>query len=718
MAIFQVLLCDNQKTYMNYLQFVKISALAFFSIKGVYAQTPVKLSNNQFQFVEGPVWDGSNTIYFSDIPANKIVSYNINTKTFSDAIINANLPNGLMFTEDYDLLVCEGSAGRITRRTLSGQVLETVASTFNGTRLNDPNDLCIDKKGGIYFTDPNFVFTHQPENRLYYRDTFGNIKAQDAFGRGKPNGVIISPDGKHLYLDNSESTAVYRYDIDTATGDLSNRIQYGTLAGANDSGADGMAVDTDGKLYVTSRSTVQVFDGSRLTAIRTINFPEKATNCTFGGINKDILFVTAGQNLYEVTGLGVIGIQHPFDLVENIEEPDVIVPVDPIDIMPDVVPQNEDTYIVQAEDFEETGGTFGGFQTYIINGISAINFNQTGDWAAYEIDVVSDGVYEVSYSIATPVNGAAIELQVNNQNIKDNVPNNGDWNMFQELKARETIELTQGKQSIRILGAGTNPGNWEWNMDFFTVNKISEIPRVITPVRPTTPVRPVTNIEINVEAESFTQTNGSFDGVQTYTVNGVTATNFNQTGDFVEYTVTIPETGNYYITYHISTPVDNTAVDFLVDGVFQLKSNVPNNGSWDNFTALTTSQPVNLTSGEHTIRLIGAGTNPGNWEWNLDRFELSNNQAGNKILVTDHLSDTIFIAPNPVQSSFTIVGLLPNTVYAFEINDFLGKTLIEGKVDVNDNSITGLNTLSAGIYFLQIQDVEGLISKTIKINKK
>ncbi len=703
---------------MNYLQFMKIGALALFSIN-TYAQSPVKLSNNQFQFVEGPVWDGSNIIYFSDIPANKVVSYNINTKTFSDVIVNANRPNGLMFTKDYDLLVCEGSAGRITRRTVNGQLLETIADTFNGVRLNDPNDLCIDKKGGIYFTDPNFVFTHQPENRLYYRDASGNISSQDAFARGKPNGVIISPDGKYLYLDNSESTVVYRYNIDAATGNLSNRIQYGTLAGANDSGADGMAVDTDGKLYVTSRSTVQVFDGSRLTAVRTINFPEKATNCTFGGVNKDILFVTAGQNLYEVTGLGVIGVQHPFDLSENTTEPDVIDPVVPVDTDPDIDPQNEDTYIVQAEDFEETGGTFGGFETYSTNGVTAINFNQTGDWAEYELDIVSDGVYEVSYAIATPVNGAAIELQVGNQSIKDNVPNNGGWDAFTELKTSETIELKKGVQSIRILGAGTNSGNWEWNMDFFRINKIGEIPNeAVTPVRPVNPVRPVANIEINVEAELFTQTDGRFDGVQTYTLNGVTATNFNQTGDFVDYTVTIPDTGNYYITYHISTPVDNTAVEFLVDGISQLKSNVPNNRSWDNFRAFTTSESINLTRGEHTIRLVGAGTNPGKWEWNLDRFVISNTQAGSKVLSSANVSDTIYITPNPVRDSFNIAGLLPNTTYTFKINDFIGKTLVEGKVNSIENSIIGLEILSVGIYFLQIKDVDGQVSKTIKVNKK
>ncbi|WP_138940625.1 SMP-30/gluconolactonase/LRE family protein [Aquimarina agarivorans] len=359
---------------MKFFRIMKISAFALFSMN-MSAQTVTKLSANQFQFTEGPVWDGVGTIYFSDIPASKVVAYNLNTNSFTDTFVNANRPNGLMFNENFDLIVCEGEAGRITRRSVTGQVLETLASEFNGIRLNDPNDLCIDKSGGIYFTDPNFVFTNQPENRLYYRDPSGNITAQDAFGRGKPNGVIISPDGKFLYLDNSESTAVYRYDINQTTGTLSNRILYGTLAGSNDSGADGMAVDTNGRLYVTSRSTVQIFDGTRLTAVQTINFPEKATNCTFGGVNKDILFVTASQNLYQVTGLGVIGVQHPFDLPEvnapvvnpNPDPTPVIPQPDPIPVpVQPVVPITPDTrsIVIEAEDFDATNGAFNGVEIY------------------------------------------------------------------------------------------------------------------------------------------------------------------------------------------------------------------------------------------------------------------------------------------------------------------------------------------------------------------
>lgn len=520
---------------MNYSKLLKINVFALFSLS-LTAQTPVKLSNNQFQFVEGPVWNGSNTIYFSDIPANKVVSYNINTKTFSDVFVNANRPNGLMFNKDFDLIVCEGASGKITRRNVNGAILETLTEKFMGIRFNGPNDLCIDKKGGIYFTDPNFESTSQTANRLYYRNNIGNVIQQDAFGRGKPNGVIISPDGKFLYLDNSESTAIYRYNINQITGRLTNRIRYGTLAGSNDSGADGMAVDTKGNLYVTSKSTVQVFDGSKLRAIKTIDFPEKTTNCTFGGVNKDVLFVTASKNLYSVSGLNVTGIQHPFDLAITVT--------------------SGDNYTVEAESFVNTGGTFGGFEKYTVNGITAINFNQTGDW--------------------------------------------------------------------------------------------------------------------------------------------------------VEYSITVAESDEYNVTYNIATPVNKTAIEFIVDGVSQLKDNVINNGSWDNFVALKASKTVFLTKGTRIIRLKGAGTSSGKWEWNLDHFNLSSTTLGSKVLENKSFDNKFTIVQNSVEDSFIVNGLEENMKYNYTIINLNGKSINSGIITSNNNSIKDLTILTKGVvFFVEINNTLG-----------
>ncbi|WP_010522432.1 SMP-30/gluconolactonase/LRE family protein [Aquimarina agarivorans] len=313
---------------MRFTNLLKFSIISLASI-GMSAQTVTKLSTNQFQFVEGPVWDGSDVIYFSDIPQSKVMSYTLSTSTFAEAFGSTNRSNGLMFDENLDLLVCEGEVGVITKRRLAdGAILEVLAAVYNDRRFNEPNDLCVDKKGGIYFTDPNFTFTNQRDNRLYYRNSAGEISVQETFAandtsspanRDKPNGVIISPDGLTLYVDNTFSKNIYKYDINQETGVLSNKTLFGELPdNSANTGADGMTVDSDGKLYVTAKQAVHIFDGTQLAPINTITgFDENATNCTFGGAAKDILFVTAGTNLYQVTDLGVTGFRHPFDLPES-----------------------------------------------------------------------------------------------------------------------------------------------------------------------------------------------------------------------------------------------------------------------------------------------------------------------------------------------------------------------------------------------------------------
>ncbi len=527
------------KTFFNQNLIVIILSLP---LSFLFAQTPEKLSNNQFQFLEGPVWDGTDIIYFSDIPSSKVVSYRLSTKTFSDVFTNTNRPNGLMFNENFNLLVCEGGSGRITRRQINGTILDTLADTFNGSRFNGPNDLCIDKKGGIYFTDPDFESSSQPQNRLYYRNNAGIINAQDNFRDGKPNGVIISPNGLFLYVNNTSSKYIFRYNIDSENGALSSRIIYGELPdNSENTGADGMAVDTDGKLYVTAKRTIQVFDGSQRAPINTILFPENTTNCTFGGVNKNILFVTAGQNLYQVTDINAIGVQHPFDLPEII----------------------------------------------------------------------------------------------------------------------------------------------------------------VTP--------PPTTANIDIEAEAFDRTGGAFQGVNRYTTtNGTRGTNFNQTGDWVEYSISIPENGNFDVTYYISTPINNTAIELFIDNVSVSKDNVINNRNWDNFIPLNASNKVFLTKGQHTIKLLGAGTNPNKWEWNLDRFRLSSTNSTNRS--TNSLSDinSILISPNPVKSFFMIKGLEENVLSNYSIIDINGRSVASGILKNTNHQVNNLESLRPGMYFIETYTTEGV----------
>lgn len=289
----------------------------FMAIFSINSQTPVKLSTDQFKFTEGPVWDGNNKIFFTDIPNSKIISYNLSTNVFSDVYNNTNKANGLMFNKDYDLIICEGETGKLSKRSSAG--VETVIDKFEGKRFNSPNDLCIDKKGGIYFTDPTWYPQHQSSNNLYYLNKDGVVSVEETFGNDKPNGVTISPDGLYLYVNNTWSDIIFRYDINSSTGKLSNRINFARLTNPDDSnitGADGMTVDANGNLYVTAKFTIQVFN-SVGNPISTINFSEKTTNCVFGGVNKKTLFVTAGNNLYKLDMPDVDGFNHPFDLKEE-----------------------------------------------------------------------------------------------------------------------------------------------------------------------------------------------------------------------------------------------------------------------------------------------------------------------------------------------------------------------------------------------------------------
>lgn len=305
----------------NYIVFLLSICFAFFTKEG-QSQNVEKLSTDQFQFTEEPVWDGIDNIYFSDVRANAAYKYSLSMNSFSPAITDTNGGNGLMFNEDEDLIICQGGIKSIVRYSIMSAETEILASTYNDLEFNRPNDLCLDKSGGIYFTDPNFGNTTQTQgtNRLYYREPNGEVIALLDYGAdNKPNGVIISGDGKELYIIDTFSTIVKRYDINS-DGSISNGIDFATLnvsdPNSTVSGADGMAIDTDGNLYITSSLGIQIFNAIG-SLVNTISIPEKATNCTFGGANQDILFVTAGTNFYKVELPGVTGVRHPFDLPEG-----------------------------------------------------------------------------------------------------------------------------------------------------------------------------------------------------------------------------------------------------------------------------------------------------------------------------------------------------------------------------------------------------------------
>jgi gluconolactonase len=208
-----------------------------------------------------------------------------------------------------NLAVCDLIHRCIIEMTPEGKVVGTLADSFNGIPFGMPNDVIVDAQGGIYFTDP--VITSkgpkQPVKGVYYRAPGGKVvRAAEYPEDSFPNGMALSPDRKTLYLNDSWSTAIHRFDV-LGDGSLANRRLFAELAlaegrriaGKKTTNADGMTVDSSGNLYVATDTGIQVFDssGKRLGVIR---FPSVPSNCKFGGKDLSILYVTGGKRLYSV----------------------------------------------------------------------------------------------------------------------------------------------------------------------------------------------------------------------------------------------------------------------------------------------------------------------------------------------------------------------------------------------------------------------------------
>jgi gluconolactonase len=261
----------------------------------------VKLNQSDFSFVEGPAWDSSEYVYFSDIPAGKIYRY-----SKSDGIevfimfANGANTNGLYYKFGR-LFVCESGDKQVSTYNFQGIRTSILSDNYNGEEFNSPNDLFVDESGGVYFTDPAFGKSPVIEEAVYYIDKNGNT-SRIITGLEKPNGIILTNDGTKLIVADTYDENVYCWDI-SSNGVVENKQVYCTLGTEpgmdTPSGADGMAMDKLGYLYVTSAIGVQVFDTTG--AIHdTIVLPETPANCTFGGDSLDELYITARRGLYMV----------------------------------------------------------------------------------------------------------------------------------------------------------------------------------------------------------------------------------------------------------------------------------------------------------------------------------------------------------------------------------------------------------------------------------
>jgi gluconolactonase len=248
-----------------------------------------------FRFTEGPVWSREGFLLFSDVPNNQILQYAPGEKP---AIFreNSNGANGNAFDAQGRFYTCESRTRRVVRSDKKGN-LQVLADKWEGKRLNAPNDIVVRKDGHVYFTDP--AFGNQQDTReldfygVYHITPKGELRLV-AKPAGRPNGIALSPNGRVLYVANSDEHSVRAYDMDH-NGEASNeRVVISGVKGV----PDGVRVDEKGNIYVAAQA-VAVYDSQgKLT--ETIELSEKPANCAFGDSDLQTLYITARTALYRV----------------------------------------------------------------------------------------------------------------------------------------------------------------------------------------------------------------------------------------------------------------------------------------------------------------------------------------------------------------------------------------------------------------------------------
>ena len=268
-------------------------------IEGIGPESPVKKVQGDFQFTEGPAWGMQGNLYFSDVSANKIYKMNKNGE-ISVFLEPSGHANGLMFENKDRLIVCQMDGRLVSINTETKEVI-VLTDKFNENRYNAPNDLVVDKEGGVYFTDPLFRAPQplpQEKQAVYYINADGTVTLilDDLKA---PNGIILSPDQKTLYVIPSMQKDMRKYPVNSP-GKLGGGSIFCELSqpkGKDNSGGDGVSVDSKGNLYIASALGIQVFNPEgKLLGI--IQFPEQPANVTFGGPDMKTLYVTARTSLY------------------------------------------------------------------------------------------------------------------------------------------------------------------------------------------------------------------------------------------------------------------------------------------------------------------------------------------------------------------------------------------------------------------------------------
>jgi len=246
-----------------------------------------------FRFAEGPVWSHEGFLLFSDVPNNRVLKYVPGEKP---AVLreDSNGASGNAFDTQGRFYTCEGRTRRVVRIDKKGE-MQVLAEKWEGKRFNAPNDIVVRRDGHTYFTDP--AFGAQADTReldfygVFHIAPKGELRVV-AKPAGRPNGIAFSPNGRILYVANSDERNVRAYDVDH-NGDLSReRVLISGVEGV----PGGIRVDEKGNLYLAS-ARVWIYDAQG-KPVESLEVPETPSNCAFGDGDLHSLYITARNGVY------------------------------------------------------------------------------------------------------------------------------------------------------------------------------------------------------------------------------------------------------------------------------------------------------------------------------------------------------------------------------------------------------------------------------------
>lgn len=289
-----------------------------------------KKTKPELNFTEGPKWMNGK-IYFSNMyfdqdwsadPKKSSIVELDPGGSYKNITEGKMQTNGLYPYKNGNLIVCDMMGHRIVELTTKGQVLRVLADKYDGKPIDGPNDIVTDAKGGFYFTDPQFTMEankFQPGRAVYYVSSAGKVtRVTEPNEFAMPNGIVLSPDGKTLYINNcyddeswypvnsEKDNFVWAYDV-IDDGTITNGRKFAKLhltgnvldRKGKSSSADGMAIDKNGNLYIATYYGVQIFNPEGVF-VGMINLPSFPVSLCFGDADMKTLYIVSYSKIYKI----------------------------------------------------------------------------------------------------------------------------------------------------------------------------------------------------------------------------------------------------------------------------------------------------------------------------------------------------------------------------------------------------------------------------------